>query len=104
MKLAIRFVRLRRLLRSEAHPPERRAAIVEREVAQILADLPQHTEADQQDIRAALHHLGLLQERRSGQGRRAGETPPPSVREQRSGRERRQARDLSRWLVAEEVG
>jgi hypothetical protein len=104
MTMAIRFVRLRRLLRSEDYTPDTRAAIVDREVAQILADLPQQPEEDQQDIRAALSRLGLLQDRRDGLDRRARETPPPSVREQRSGRERRQERDLNRWLMTEEAG
>lgn len=107
MKMTMHFVRLRRMLRSEEITPEAKRYRVYMEVEQILQELPQQPADDQRDIRAALYQLGLLPDRRAGGDRReqavaSGFIIPPEVLERRSGKERREERDLGQWLLAED--
>jgi hypothetical protein len=102
-RIVMRFARLNRLLRSSDLDPEAREAHINAEVQVILEKLPSQEEEDQQDIRAALHHLGLLSERRSGEDRReqaraASALAGDNGGDRRANRDRRQPRDLSDWL------
>ena len=96
------FARLHRLLSSSDLEPEEREARVQQEVQAILEALPQQSEQDQTDVRAALFHLGLLPERRSGRDRRAGRAVSKEIEDRRTGRDRRQPRNPNPWLPGEE--
>jgi hypothetical protein len=96
------FARLHRLLSSSDVEPEEREARVQQEVQAILEALSQQPEQDQTDIRAALFHLGVLPDRRTGRDRREGRAVSQEIMERRTGRDRRQPRDPDRWLPGEE--
>lgn len=101
--IELHFARLHRILALPDLPPEARQAQVQHEVRAILDALSGQPQHDQQDIRAALFHLGLLPERRSGVDRReqARTNRPTSLddgAERRSAAGRRHPRDLSQWL------